>query len=42
MFLNNHVDQVAALDFFTVPTIAFGMLFCFLVMRNERRCVVHS
>ena len=40
-FLNNHVDQIAAVDFFTVPTISFRVLFCFLVLRHDRRKVVH-
>jgi transposase InsO family protein len=40
-FLDNHVDQIAAVDFFTVPTISFRELFCFLVLRHDRRKVVH-
>ena len=40
-FLDNHVDQIAAVDFFTVPTVSFRVLFCFLVMRHDRRKVVH-
>jgi len=27
-FLRNHRDVVAAMDFFTVPTITFGVLYC--------------
>ena len=40
-FLNNHVGDVAAIDFFTVPTVSFRVLFCFIVLRHERRKVVH-
>ena len=40
-FLKNHVGQIAAIDFFTVPTITFRVLYVFLVLRHERRRVVH-
>jgi transposase InsO family protein len=40
-FLANHVDQIAAIDFFTVPTATFRVLFCCLILRHARRTVVH-
>jgi hypothetical protein len=40
-FLKNHVGQIAAADFFTVPTITFRVLYVFLILRHDRRCVVH-
>jgi transposase InsO family protein len=40
-FLKNHVGQIAAVDFFTVPTITFRLLYVFLVLRHDRRRVVH-
>jgi transposase InsO family protein len=40
-FLVNHVDQIAAIDFFTVPTATFRVLFCCLILRHARRRVVH-
>ena len=40
-FLKNHMAQTAAIDFFTVPTATFRMLFCFIVLRNDRRRLVH-
>jgi transposase InsO family protein len=40
-FLKNHVGQIAAIDFFTVPTITFRVLYVFLVLRHDRRRVVH-
>jgi len=40
-FLNNHVGTLASVDFFTVPTATFRVLYCFLVLRHDRRRVVH-
>ena len=40
-FLENHVKEIVAIDFFTVPTVSFRVLFCFVVLRHERRKVVH-
>jgi putative transposase len=40
-FLENHAGQIAAIDFFTVPTVTFRVLYVFLVLRRDRRHVVH-
>ena len=40
-FLTNHVEQIASIDFFTVPTVTFRVLFVFVVLSNARRKVVH-
>ena len=40
-FLDNHVRDIVAVDFFTVPTTTFRILFCFIVLRHDRRMVVH-
>ena len=40
-FLNNHVETLVSVDFFTVPTIRFQVLDMFLVLPHERRRVVH-
>jgi transposase InsO family protein len=40
-FLENHVGQIAAIDFFTVPTITFRVLYVLLVLRHDRRRIVH-
>ena len=40
-FLANHVGQIVAVDFFTVPTITFHVLYVFLVLRHDRRRVIH-
>jgi hypothetical protein len=36
-FLTNHPAQTAAIDFFTVPTATFRVLFVFVVLAHERR-----
>jgi transposase InsO family protein len=36
-FVHNHMEGIAAIDLFVVPTIAFEQLFAFLVLRYERR-----
>ena len=40
-FLDNHVGDIAAIDFFVVPTVRFRSLYCFIVLRHNRRRVVH-
>src|SRR5262249_37350121 len=40
-FLNNHVRQLASVDFFTVHTVWFQVLFVFIVLAHDRRRVVH-
>ncbi len=40
-FLENHVTELASIDFFTVPTASFRILYVFLVLRHERRELVH-
>src|ERR1035438_781061 len=40
-FLRNHREAIAAMDFFTVPTITFGVLCCFFVIRHDRRRILH-
>ena len=40
-FLNNHVADIVACDFFTVPTVTFQVLFVFVVLAHERRRIVH-
>jgi transposase InsO family protein len=41
VFSSNHAREIAAIDFFTVPTVNFRILICFLVLRHHRRTVVH-
>ena len=40
-FLDNHAKTLVSVDFFTVPTIRFQVLYVFLVLAHERRRVVH-
>jgi putative transposase len=40
-FLRNHREAIAAMDFFTVPTITFGVLYCFFVIGHDRRHILH-
>jgi len=40
-FLRNHVAQLASIDFFTVPTATFRVLFVFVVLAHGRRRIVH-
>ena len=40
-FLQNHREVLAALDFFTVPTVTFRELYCFFVIEHERRKILH-
>ena len=40
-FLDNHVKELASVDFFVVPTVTFKVLFVFLVLVHLRRRIVH-
>src|SRR5215469_11294956 len=40
-FLNNHVQDLVSVDFFTVPTVSFRVLFVFVVLAHHRRRIVH-
>ena len=40
-FLDNHIKDIVAVDFFTVPTATFRILLIFVVLRHDRRRGVH-
>ena len=40
-FLTNHAQQIAAADFFMVPTATYRLLFVLVILAHERRRVVH-
>ena len=40
-FLANHVTQIAAADFFVVPTVTYRLLFVFVILAHHRRRIVH-
>src|SRR5262245_44728272 len=39
-FLRNHRAAIAAMDFFTVPTLTFGVLYCFFIVGHDRRKIL--
>jgi transposase InsO family protein len=40
-FVRNHREAIAAMDFFTVPTVTLSLLYCFFVIGHDRRRVLH-
>jgi len=40
-FVRNHRGVIAAMDFFTVPTLTFRVLYCFFVIEHGRRRILH-
>src|SRR5262249_10868335 len=40
-FLNNRIQDLVSIDFFTVPTATFRILFVLVVLAHQRRRVVH-
>jgi transposase InsO family protein len=40
-FLSNHREAIAAKEIFTVPTLSFGVLYCFFVISHDRRRILH-
>jgi len=40
-FLENHVTEIVAIDFFVVPTVRRRILYVFLVLAHDRRRVLH-
>ena len=41
VFLDNHLGEIAAIDFLTVPTITFKNLYVFIILSLDRRRVIH-
>jgi putative transposase len=41
-FLRDHREAIAAMDFFTVPTVNFTLLYCFLIMAQDCRRILHG
>src|ERR1039457_7044087 len=39
--MNGFGEAIAAMDFFTVPTLTFGILYCFFVIGHDRRRILH-
>src|ERR1700745_1947540 len=40
-FVRNHREVITAMDFFTVPTVTFQLLYCFFIISHDRRQIVH-
>ncbi len=40
-FLRNHREAIAAMDFFTMPTLTFRVLYCFFIITHDRRHILH-
>ena len=40
-FLRNHREAIVAMDFFTMPTVTFHLLYCFFIIAHDRRRVLH-
>ena len=40
-FLHHHREAITALDFFTVPTVTFQLLYGFFIISHDRRRIVH-
>jgi putative transposase len=40
-FLKNHREHIMAMDFFTVPTISFKILYVYFIIDHARRKIVH-
>ncbi len=40
-FLINHREAIAAMDFFTMPMLTFGVLYCFFIIAHDRRHILH-
>jgi transposase InsO family protein len=40
-FLKNHREAIAGIDFFTVPTLNFRLLYCFFAIGHSRRTILH-
>ncbi len=41
-FLHNHRDVLVGVDFFTVPTVTFRVLYVFFVIHHGRRRILHT
>jgi transposase InsO family protein len=40
-FLRNHREVIAAMDFFSVPTLTFKVLYVFFIISHDRRRILH-
>ncbi len=40
-FLDNHLADLVSVDFFTVPTATFRIMYVFVILHHKRRKIVH-
>jgi transposase InsO family protein len=40
-FLHNHLTEIAAIDMFVVATATFRLLYALIVLRHDRRTIIH-
>ena len=40
-FLRNHKEVIGAMDFFTIPTVTFRVLYCFFIISHDSRRILH-
>jgi putative transposase len=40
-FLHNHREAIVAMDFFTIPTVTFHVLYGFIIIEHDRRRILH-
>jgi transposase InsO family protein len=40
-FLQNHVQDLVAMDFFVVPTVTYTVLFVLVILAHDRRRIMH-
>jgi len=40
-FLKNHMPEIAAMDFVTIPTATFQLLHCLFIIHHDRRRILH-
>ncbi len=40
-FLQNHAKELISLDFLTIPTASFKVLFVLVILSNDRRRILH-
>ena len=40
-FLRNHRKAIAAMDFFSVPTVTLNLFHCFFIIGHDRRRILH-
>ncbi len=40
-FLDNHLKDLVSIDFFTIPSATFHVLFVLIVLRHDRRRILH-